>query len=217
MKNCLLSLILWPCLLNAQGNQPVYPVVTPAYLKAISEDTGVFRNDSSISVFKLTPKLPYIPNIKEIRNSHPYILEVNYTTDLPSNSEKAELALQTKLDRWKAKVGETVRLTVEVTNKRAGRQPMALTKIGIPAGLNFQHWQLKELMDKNQVSYYELFDNYLVLYWTEMDANEKKTIHLDLKADVPGTYKGRASNVYLYYTPEDQHWNEGMEVTIEDN
>lgn len=67
MKNCLLSLILWPCLLNAQGNQPVYPVVTPAYLKAISEDTGVFRNDSSISVFKLTPKLPYIPTIKEIR------------------------------------------------------------------------------------------------------------------------------------------------------
>lgn len=150
-------------------------------------------------------------------DSHPYILEVNYTTDLPSNSEKAELALQTKLDRWKAKVGETVRLTVEVTNKRAGRQPMALTKIGIPAGLNFQHWQLKELMDKNQVSYYELFDNYLVLYWTEVDANEKKTIHLDLKADVPGTYRGRASNVYLYYTPEDQHWNEGMEVTIEDN
>jgi hypothetical protein len=43
---------------------------------------------------------------------------------------------------------------------------------------------------------------------------ETKTIQLDLKAEIPGKYKAKASNVYLYYTPEGKHWNEGLEVEI---
>jgi len=31
---------------------------------------------------------------------------------------------------------------------------------------------------------------------------------------VPGTYKGKASNVYLYYTPEYKFWNDGVEVEV---
>jgi uncharacterized protein YfaS (alpha-2-macroglobulin family) len=148
------------------------------------------------------------------RQSIPYNLEIAYHTLTPPNSEKAELKLATRLAKTEVTVGETVRLQIDVNNTKNNLQPMAIAKIGIPAGLSAQPWQLKEIMEKNQVAYYELFDNYLVLYWMGFAAGETKTIHLDLKAEIAGTYKGKASNTYLYYMPEYKHWNEGLEVEV---
>ena len=144
----------------------------------------------------------------------PYSLEVSYNTLTPPNSEKAELLLSTRLKNNQPTVGETVRMEIEVTNQKTILQPMAIARIGIPAGLSVQPWQLKELMEKNKVAYYEIFDNYLVFYWMGFAANETKAISLDLKADIPGTYKGKASNTYLYYTPEYKNWNDGLEIEI---
>jgi TonB-dependent SusC/RagA subfamily outer membrane receptor len=144
----------------------------------------------------------------------PYNLEVAYNTFTPPNSAKAELTLATRLAGTQTRVGETMRMDIDVTNEKGMLQPMAVAKIGIPAGLSIQPWQLKEIKEKNQVAYYEIFDNYLVLYWMGFAPNETKTIRLDLKAAIAGTYKGKASNTYLYYTPEYKHWNDGVEVEI---
>jgi TonB-dependent SusC/RagA subfamily outer membrane receptor len=144
----------------------------------------------------------------------PYNLEVSYYTFTPPNSSKAELKLSTKLANSKAKVGETVRMEIEVKNDRSVLQPMAIAKIGIPAGLSAQPWQLKEIMEKNKAAYYEIFDNYLVFYWIGFKPNETKKIELDLKAEVPGTYKSKAATTYLYYTPEHKHWNDGLQIEV---
>ena len=144
----------------------------------------------------------------------PYSLEVKYHTFTPPNSEKAALHLATRLRNANPAVGETVRMEIEATNQQDILQPMAIAKIGIPAGLSVQPWQLKEIMEKNQAAYYELFDNWLVFYWMGFAPGETKKINLDLKADIPGVYKAKASNIYLYYTPEDKHWNDGVEVTV---
>lgn len=145
----------------------------------------------------------------------PFALEVSYQTTLPPNSDKAELRLNTSLAKPVSKTGETNRLTISVKNEKQTLQPMVIAKIGIPAGLGLQPWQLKEIMQKNEVAYYEIFDNYLVLYWMGFAPGETKTIGLDLKAEVPGTYTAKASTVYLYYTPEYKHWNAGLPVKIE--
>ena len=144
----------------------------------------------------------------------PYSMEVSYNTLTPPNSEKADLQLKTTLSNNTAKVGETVRLEVAVTNAKDLLQPMAIAKIGIPAGLSAQPWQLKEIMEKNQAAYYEIFDNYVVFYWMGFSAGETKKINLDLKAEIPGTYRGKASTTYLYYTPEYKNWNDGAEIKI---
>ncbi|MBO9563739.1 MAG: TonB-dependent receptor plug domain-containing protein [Niastella sp.] len=148
------------------------------------------------------------------RKGVPYNLEISYNTFTPPNSEKAVLQLATRVKNANPAIGETVRMEIEATNTQGILQPMSIAKIGIPAGLSVQPWQLKELMDKNQVAYYEIFDNWLVFYWMGFAPNETKKINLDLKADIPGTYRAKASNIYLYYTPEDKHWNEGAEVTV---
>ena len=144
----------------------------------------------------------------------PYQLELAYYTLLPPNDPEAELQLSTHLSAADTKVGETVRMQVEVKNIKDYLQPMSIAKIGIPGGLTVQPWQLKEIMEKNQVAYYEIFDNYLVLYWMGFAAGETKQVNLDLKAEIAGKYRGRASTAYLYYMPEYKHWNQGTEVTI---
>ncbi|MDC0008174.1 hypothetical protein OAE12_00530, partial [bacterium] len=65
-----------------------------------------------------------------------------------------------------------------------------------------------------KAAYYEIFDNYLVLYWREMGPAETKIINLDLKAEVAGNYKAPASNVYLYYGDEYKKWVSGNELSI---
>ena len=145
----------------------------------------------------------------------PYSLEVSYNTLTPPTSEKAELQLKTALKNNTAQIGETVRMEVEVRNTKDIFQPMAIAKIGIPAGLSAQPWQLKEIMEKKQAAYYEIFDNYVVFYWMGFAPRETRTINLDLKAEIAGHYKGKASTAYLYYTPEYKNWNDGAEIKID--
>ena len=170
--------------------------------------------DSSLPALVQEGKNVFGVQYKEQGGSIPYNLQVSYNTFTPPNSEKAELTLFTQLAATQTKVGETIRMDISVRNNKSLLQPMAVAKIGIPAGLSVQPWQLKEILEKNQVAYYEIFDNYLVLYWMGFAPNETKTIKLDLKAEIPGTYKGKASNTWLYYTPEYKNWNDGVEVEI---
>lgn len=148
-------------------------------------------------------------------NNFPYELEISYQTYTPPNSKDAELELQMQLNKQNTKVGETVRLDIKVSNKKDSLQPMAIAKIGIPAGLSFQPWQLKELVEMKKITYYEIFDNYLVFYWLGFSENESKKISLDLKAEIPGIYKGKSSTTYLYYTPEHKYWADGVDINIE--
>lgn len=145
----------------------------------------------------------------------PYKLEYQYYTLQVPKSSSIPLIMETKLQSEKSTVGEINRMTVTINNKINGSLPMTTAKIGIPAGLSLQNALLKDMVDKKQVSYYEIFDHYLVLYWEHFDANEKKVINLDLKVEFAGEYTGKSSNVYLYYMPEAQYWNQGINVKIE--
>ncbi len=179
----------------------------------MNDTVAVAENDLSATVQE--GKNVFAVQYNNSRSAIPYNLEILYNTFTPPNSAKAELKLATRLGAAKTRVGETMRMDIEVTNGKNMMQPMAIAKIGIPAGLSIQPWQLKEIKEKNQIAYYEIFDNYLVLYWMGFAPNETKTIRLDLKADIAGRYKGKASNTYLYYTPEYKNWNDGVEVEVE--
>ncbi|MBL4650976.1 MAG: hypothetical protein JKY03_14690 [Aureispira sp.] len=143
---------------------------------------------------------------KGTKTPMPWDLEVTYTTRVPQNSPKCLLALSTKLPQNSVKMGETIRLTTTLTNTSAKGQPMTMAMIGIPAGLSLQPWQLKELQEKKVVDYYELFDGYIVFHYEQLEPNQTKIVHLDLKADVPGSYEAPASSAFLYYTNEHKVW-----------
>jgi hypothetical protein len=145
----------------------------------------------------------------------PYSISIEYRSARPQSSPAAKVAVTTQLVKTQAKMGEGVRLRAHVENKTAAGIPMTLARVGIPGGMVFQTWQLKELRDKGLIDFYETRPREVILYWRALGPSAKKAIDLDLLAAVPGTYEAPASSAYLYYTAEDKAWTAPVSITID--
>ena len=151
------------------------------------------------------------------KNALPYSVAVSWNTTLPNSQKDCVVDLQTRLLSKSAMVGETVRLTATVSNKKNEGIPATMLVIGIPAGFTVQPWQLKELQEKNVFDYYEISGNNIAIYYRCMAPSLKREINLDLKAEMPGEYEAPASSAYLYYTNELKTWSSPEKVLIKKN
>jgi len=159
---------------------------------------------------KHTMKVKYLG----VKTPLPYSVAINWNTSLPNSDAECTIDLKTKLASNTANVGETVRLTTTITNKKDHDVPSTMAIIGIPAGFTAQPWQLKELQEKHVFDYYEIKGNNIAVYYRGMGPKAVKEIHLDLKAEMPGQYDAPASSAYLYYTNEFKTWSATDKVTI---
>lgn len=142
----------------------------------------------------------------DTKNALPYTLSVSYYTWQPQSSENCRVSLETSMAAASVKVGQTLRVSATLSNNTENGQPMTLAIIGLPAGLSAQPWQLKELQEKKVFDFYEISGSTVVFYYRQLKPNEKRTINLDCKAEVPGFYTAPASRAYLYYTNEYKVW-----------
>ena len=153
-----------------------------------------------------------------VRSQHhdplPYSIAVEYRTTEPASSNAAVVELDAALARSEVKMGETVRLDVLVRNRTQTGQPMTLVRLGLPGGLTFQNWQLKELREKGEIAFFETRAREVILYFRDMKPGEVKKIAIDLVASVPGTYTGPASSAYLYYNDTDKSWAAPLAIGI---
>ncbi|MCH8902548.1 MAG: hypothetical protein IIA45_01350 [Bacteroidetes bacterium] len=179
--------------------------------EAGEKDALIFEGlDEYLTSGKHRIKIKYVG----VEDPLPYSVSINWNTTLPAGSKDCVIGLTTKISEKKIKVGETVRLAVELKNLTDEGQPMTMAIIGIPAGLSVQPWQLKEMMEKGVIDFYEISGNKIVCYYREMKPNEIRGINFDLKAEIPGEYEASASCAYLYYTNEYKCWNEAERITI---
>ncbi len=146
--------------------------------------------------------------------SMPYSVAVEYRSARPQSSAKATIGVETSLAKKSLKMGEGVKLRAKISNKTDKGQPMTLARIGLPGGLTFQTWQLKELKDKKIIGFYETRQREVILYFRDMKPGQAVDVALDLVATVPGAYVAPASSAYLYYTDEDKSWSPPVEVTV---
>ena len=144
----------------------------------------------------------------------PFTIEVQWSSDLPASEPDAELGLTTTLDRTEARMGETVRLTAQLTNRTDRIQPSPMARIGIPAGLEAPLWQLKELQERGEIAYFETRPREVTLYWDGIHIDETHEVNLDLLAAIPGDFTGPASSAWPYYDDDDKAWVGGLEVAI---
>jgi len=145
----------------------------------------------------------------------PYSVNASWASHTPTPAPECKVDLATHLSANTVSVGQTLRLTTTLRNKTQDTQPMTVALVGIPSGLSPQPWQLKELQEKKMVDFYEVRKNYVVFYYRTLGPGVRHQIHLDLKADVPGTYQAPASTAYLYYTNEFKDWESGEKVSVE--
>ncbi|MEN9866270.1 MAG: hypothetical protein RL748_1860, partial [Pseudomonadota bacterium] len=144
----------------------------------------------------------------------PYSLAVEYRSNAPVSSKAAVVKLDATLDKAQLKMGETVRMQAVISNTTQSGQPMTLVRLGIPAGLGYQTWQLKELREKGQIAFFETRAREVIFYLRDMKPGEIKKLGIDLVANVPGSYTGPASSAYLYYNDSDKSWAAPLPVKI---
>jgi hypothetical protein len=144
----------------------------------------------------------------------PYSMAITYRSRMPASSPETQVSVATQLTKSNVPLGEGVRMKVRIENRTAQGIPMTLARVGLPGGLAFQTWQLKELRDKKIIDFYETREREVILYFRSMGPKAKKDVDLDLLARVPGTYVAPASRAYLYYTDEFKHWAEPVKVTV---
>ncbi len=143
----------------------------------------------------------------------PFALEITYNTPVPANAGTTPVRLVTALSHSRVVEGEPVELSVTATV--AGENvPTPVAIIGIPAGLELRHDQLKELVGAGSISAWEVRDAELILYWRALKAEETRTVPISLVAEIPGRFTGSASRIYPYYTDEQKLWQAGHTIEI---
>ena len=144
----------------------------------------------------------------------PYSIAAEYRAVQPPNHPDAVVHLRTSLEQTALKMGDTVRLTATVSNTTEQGQPMTMVRVGLPGGLMYQTWQLKQLVERKVVAFYETKAREVILYLRDLKPSQTKRIPIDLVAAVPGRYTGPASRAYLYYTDDQKVWTDPLQVQI---
>jgi outer membrane protein OmpA-like peptidoglycan-associated protein len=150
----------------------------------------------------------------EGKEALPYSMAVEYRTRQPASAADAPVGLQLALAKSEAKLGQNVRVDVTVSNRTQKGLPMTLARVGLPGGLTFQTWQLKELRERGHIAFYETRPREVILYFRQLEPGAVKRIPLELKATVPGRYTGPASSAYLYYGDDFKTWAAPLEIKV---
>ncbi len=144
----------------------------------------------------------------------PYTIGAAWSTRSPLSHPDVVVGVDAALATDRVDMGETIRLTARISNRTAAGQPMTLARIGIPAGLTVQTWQLDELRDRGVVDFYETGADEVIVYLRGMAPAEIRTVPVDLLATVPGEYVAPASRAYLYYDDDKVAWAPPVRVAI---
>ena len=176
------------------------------------------QTDGTIELPDVGAHLRAGDNVIELRGAPG--LEIDYTLGAswydraPASSQAAPVAVTTALDRKLVRVGGGVKLTATVANVTGRGQPMTLARVGLPGGLKFQPWQLDELVKRGTVDFVETREREVILYFRQMKPNEKRSVPIQLLAQVPGRYVAPPSSAYLYYTDEHRHYGRPLAIDV---
>jgi len=127
-----------------------------------------------------------------------YTMGITYFNTVPDNSPECKVNMTTELLSESIKESEGTEIRVSIKNISDSVIPMTLAIIGLPGGLEPRHQQLKELVTKNTIDFYEIMGRDVVCYWRSFEPEEEKIFSIDVIAKVPGNYEGAASRCYLY-------------------
>lgn len=177
----------------------------------LGEDSLIVRGmESHISMASSDIKV----DIQGLERPITWSLRATYKARKPQDSEKQKLSLTLRQYSHELKMGSSCFIEAHLKNMTNRQQASAMARIGIPAGLSPQIWQLKEWIKEGRIAFYEWEKGYLTCYFYGMKPLQEIVLPLSLKADLPGSYTSLPSVSYLYYTPEFKSWIDPVEVEI---
>lgn len=177
------------------------------------------EQDGSLTLTGLEKYLQAGNNYIDIRylgTEHPlpYNLDIYWQTDELPTLQDGNVALETKLQQSDIQLSDQVRYEVQLENLNAEEGYAPMIQLALPAGLQWQLWQLKEMTEQGKIDYYEMHGPYLVLYFGKIAARETLKLDFDLIAVAPGHYQAPAASAYLYYQDHAKSWVPGIDIQI---
>lgn len=180
--------------------------------------TTLDATDGAIELPDVGAHLRTGENVIELRGTPglkvDYTLGASWYDRSPASSPDATVAVTTALDRKVVRVGGGVKLTATLANVTGKGQPMTMARVGLPGGLKFQPWQLDELVARGTVDFVETREREVILYFRQMKPNEKRSVPIQLLAQVPGLYVAPPSSAYLYYTDEHRRYERPLAIDV---
>ncbi len=157
-----------------------------------------------------------VPQSEHESFSMPYGIDVSYHSSLPLSAPEGKCAVEVRTVLSSATLveGSAGKLTVDLTNTQNRPLPMTIAIIGVPAGLELRHEQLKEYRNAGNFAFYEVQNQELRIYFRGMAPAQTVSLRFDVLAKFPGHYKGTASRAYLYYTDEYKSWSKPLDVAV---
>jgi hypothetical protein len=107
--------------------------------------------------------------IKLSKGSLPYQFTVAYNALTPNSAADCAVKLEAHLTKKTVTEGEGAEVMVKVTNVTKEDLPMVLAIVGLPGGFEPRHEQLKDLVKKEKVDFYEVIGRNVALYWRGFD------------------------------------------------
>lgn len=148
-------------------------------------------------------------------SSMPYTIAIEYTAEKPVDAPECPLEFKTEITEKEVKEGEPVEIVAHLKNTTDKGLPMTLVIVGLPGGVEVRHEQLKEAVKAGKFSFYEVLGRDVAIYFRDLAPNAEKEIVISGIAAVPGIWTGPSSRAYLYYTPEEKKWDEGLGIVIQ--
>jgi hypothetical protein len=103
------------------------------------------------------------------KGSLPYQFTVKYNALTPNSAADCAVKLEANLSKKTVNEGEGCEVMVKVTNVTKEDLPMVLAIIGLPGGFEPRHEQLKDLVKKEKIDFYEVIGRNIALYWRGFD------------------------------------------------
>jgi A-macroglobulin complement component/alpha-2-macroglobulin family protein/MG2 domain-containing protein len=173
-----------------------------------------------LAVPKLLTSLKPGDNEVEIRSDgdevFPWTFELSYRSNRPASDADCPLALDLRLPETQIRRGEVVPLEVAIENLSDSGQPMAIARIGLPAGLALMPKILDALKKEQKLDFFEVHNSELVLYWRDLAPRERIAFPIDFEAALAGRSRGLASRVHLYYEPDRTSFVSPLVLEVQD-
>ena len=151
----------------------------------------------------------------------PVAVEWAYRTEALANPAVPTLGFTAALSAATAKEGDSVGLSVTVTNPTATGHGMVVAVVGLPAGLvvptdakQLKDWPKRAAAGESVPAFGAVKGRELVLYWRGLKAGQTVATSVDLIAEYPGEYAGSPSKAYPYYDPSGVVSRPPLTVTV---
>ncbi len=138
----------------------------------------------------------------EGKASYNVISAFNLPWSIAPEEPAGPLSVGITYDRTTLSVDETVAATVTVVNNTEQQQNMALVTVGLPPGFELLKEDFAQYLGSGAVSRVETTGRQVIIYVSELAANQQLALTYRLRATMPVTASDGGGSVHLYYQPD---------------